>query len=246
MATISIPVAGQLGGKSTYSRHSSASFLTNSSGSAASSSNNDDDGNDDDQSIHVGEDILRISRDMNTLLDSVVNEVHELSSSHLVTPKQKSHHKGEGDDDQRTTVNTVPLHIDDLSISSEDSEFTADASIKRELGALRAATMELESKLKTSSNDSSEKQPQKRSDDDRSFRKQRFGMDDKEIIRRIIEEELIRDLPPNQGETVLHFCGLDEPESLLAAATELDYYPLLTTTAIVWGIIYFQLWKLLP
>jgi hypothetical protein len=240
MATISIPPVGDPAVKS-YSRDSS--FLTTSSDDdiIMNYGNNNQDDDDEESISDVGADILRLSEEMNTLLDSVVLEVNELSNRSL-TPKGSR-------DEQQPPKRTPPLHMDNLSISSEDSDFTADASIKREIGALHAASMELEHELKTSSTDSMENELgriEQHSDSSppgnerklETFPRKKFGMDDKEIIRRILEEDNIM---AGKGNNV---CGLDKPEESSLLSSEF-HYPILTGTAVVWILIYYQIWQLL-
>lgn len=151
---------------------------------------------------------------------------HDMASNDLKKTK-------ETDDD--TPLNLSASFRDRNYEYDDDDDMSDDESITRELGALNEVTREIERELKSQDADSMRDAISRieNSTSKANLRKQLMGSEDKEIIRKILEDEMKKDLPSNPIEGFIHAYGLYGPG---AGGQDLNY-PLLAGAAAVWAVV---------
>lgn len=208
--------------------------------------------------------LQRMSTDALAVLDSLRDEVAELSrdsSSRRLggkSPRSRtasSSSEGELKEDNMTHSDNHDMTLKDLKKTKDDDDDTSlnlpgsfrdrdydddddmsdDESIARELGALREVTREIERELKSQDADSMRDAISRieNSTDKANLRKQLMGSEDKEIIRKILEDEMKKDPPSNPIEGFIHTFGLYGPG---VGGRDLNY-PLLAGAVAVWVVV---------
>jgi hypothetical protein len=118
--------------------------------------------------------------------------------------------------------------------NSDEDDMSDDESIVKELHALREVTREIERELKSQNAESMQDAIARieQSSDDTKLKKL-MTSDDKEIIRRILEDEMKKNQPKNAIEGFVHQYNLYGPG---AGGEELNI-PLLAVTVAIWAIV---------
>jgi hypothetical protein len=222
----------------------------------------DSEHSDVDIDIDIDIHLQRMSTDALAVLDSLRDEMAELSrdsSSRKLGGKSPRSRSSSSSSEGELKEETMPhsdnhgmalkdlkrTKGDDSSLNlsgtfhdrdnDDDDGVSDDESITRELGALSEVTREIERELKSQDADSMRDAISRieSSADKASLRKQLMGSDDKEIIRKILEDEMKQDPPSNPIEGFIHAYGLYGPG---AGGQDLNY-PLLAGAVAVWAVV---------
>jgi hypothetical protein len=199
----------------------------------------------------INEDIRRMSMDTMKFLDSITDDVAELSkstkspsrTSRSVSPS--SHQDGDNHDGVMTPTNgskqgiapsSKIKSIHDLEIDGDDDDDDDDmsfSSMTNELSALIAVTKEIERELSTQDSQTMMEAMSKLEKSPDPVVKRILGSDDKEIIRRVLEEEMKKvSVPKNDFERFLKTYRVDnltEPNTTKFLAG---------SAALVWSIVF--------
>jgi hypothetical protein len=118
--------------------------------------------------------------------------------------------------------------------NNDEDDMSDDESIVKELYALREVTREIEREIKSQNTESMQDAIAQieQSPDDTKLKKL-ITSDDKEIIRRILEDEMKKNQPKNAIEGFVHRYNLYGPG---AGGEELNI-PLLAVTVAIWAIV---------
>jgi hypothetical protein len=202
----------------------------------------------------IDEDIRRMSMDAMKFLDSMTLDVAELSKSTKSpsrTPQRprsvspSSHQDGDSrheimtpTDGSKQVITPSPKikSIHDLEIDSDDDDYDDDislSSLTNELSALVAVTKEIERELSNQDSGTMKEAMSKLEKSPDPVLKLMLGSDDKEIIRRVLEEEMKKiSVPKNDFERFLKTYRVDE-------LTEPNTTKFLAGTAgLVWSIVF--------
>jgi hypothetical protein len=197
----------------------------------------------------INEDIRRMSMDTMKFLDSMSKSTKSPSrtSQRSSSVSPSSHQDGDNHDDMITptdgskqVIASSPKikNIDDLEIDSDDDDDDYDddmslSSMTNELSALVAVTKEIEREL---SNEDSRTMMEAMSKLEKSpdpVVKRILGSDDREIIRRVLEEEMKKaSIPKNDFERFLKTYRVDD----LMEPSTTNF--LAGTAALVWSIVF--------
>lgn len=128
------------------------------------------------------------------------------------------------------TKKKIIKHIDDLEDDDED-DMTDDGSIARELGALMSVTKEIEQELSRQDTLSMHEAIARIEKSPEPKMKEILGSDDKEIIRKVLDDEMRRYQPKNGLESLLKRLQLE------GIREEEVTYALATSAVVVWSIV---------
>ena len=223
----------------------------------------DDSGHsDDDIDIDIDIHLQQMGTDALAVLDSLRDEMVELSrdsSSRKLGGKPPRSRSSSSSSEGELKKENMPhsanqdMALKDLKETKDDGDDTSlmftgsfrdrdydddmsdDESITREMGALSEVTREIERELKSQDADSMRDAIARieNSTSKANLPKQLMGSVDKEIIRKILEDEMKKDLPSNPIEKFIHTYGLYGPG---AGGQDLNY-PLLAGAVAVWAVV---------
>jgi hypothetical protein len=169
----------------------------------------------------------RMSVDAMKILESITDEVNEIGKGNSSRDPSSSppSKKGKLEPSMMSDGKPVtpspdqkPRHMDDLDLGGDDDDddddMSDDGSLAQELSALRSVAMEIERELSTQDVGTMQKAISgiESSSDPR---KRMLNSDDKEIIRRILDDEMKKYVPKNSWERFMkryHLEGISEQD----------------------------------
>lgn len=201
-------------------------------------------------------DLARMSEAAMSVLDSITDEVNAMekkskSPKNTKSPSLGEHFDSSTQNDRSFAVTPSPdgksryiPHIDDIEVSDDEDDASLDLSIDaslddsitRELDALRSVTRQIERELSTQDGNTME---QAIAEDDKSLdpKNRILTSDDREIIRRALDDEMKKYVPKNAYERFMKRYQLE-------GFSEQDKtYALVGFCTMVWSIVFRLLYK---